>query len=373
MLVLSIFCCGAGPCESSPYIWSKFRSNNSNSGFAPDSNLQGQRLWNVTTGGQIHSSPSIGPDGTVYVGSGDGKLYAVDSGGNVKWTFPTGDAVNSSPDVYNGVVYFGSNDHKVYAVNATTGSEVWEFATGDAVYSSPLATSTLVYVGSNDANFYALDTATGARKWYVPATGPVQSPAVPPTGGAFFTTLNHEVYRVDDTTGDFQWRFLTGGENLASPAIGADGTVYVPSDDGILYALDGNTGQPRWTFSSGNSVGNSSSAAAVFWGTPSNDRIFFGNSNGFFAVDAGTQAALWTNTEWAGGGYVSSPAVVRQGVLYAGSFTGADVTSRLAAADTATGALKWTFLATGLFSSPAVGPDGKVYVGNSDGNLYAIQ
>jgi outer membrane protein assembly factor BamB len=65
--------------------------------------------------------------------------------------------------------------------------------------------------------------------------------------------------------------------------------------------------------------------------------------------------------------------VVRQGVLYAGSFTGFDNTNRLVAADTATGAVKWSFLAPSLFSSPAVGPDGTVYVGSLDNNLYAIQ
>ncbi|MGA1839652.1 MAG: PQQ-binding-like beta-propeller repeat protein [bacterium] len=32
--------------------------------------------WSYTTGASILSSPAIGSDGTVYVGSSDGRLYA---------------------------------------------------------------------------------------------------------------------------------------------------------------------------------------------------------------------------------------------------------------------------------------------------------
>ena len=34
-------------------------------------------LWEFKTGDIVYSSPAIGPDGTVYVGSQDNKLYAI--------------------------------------------------------------------------------------------------------------------------------------------------------------------------------------------------------------------------------------------------------------------------------------------------------
>ena len=37
---------------------------------------QGDVRWTYKTGGVVFSSPAIGPDGTVYVGSADGRLYA---------------------------------------------------------------------------------------------------------------------------------------------------------------------------------------------------------------------------------------------------------------------------------------------------------
>jgi hypothetical protein len=39
----------------------------------------GQVLWTFTTGGDVTSSPVIGADGTVYVGSDDQKVYALSS------------------------------------------------------------------------------------------------------------------------------------------------------------------------------------------------------------------------------------------------------------------------------------------------------
>ena len=47
-------------------------------------------LWEFKTAGEVFSSPAIGPDGTVYVGSQDNKLYAIktDSKGPAKSPWP---------------------------------------------------------------------------------------------------------------------------------------------------------------------------------------------------------------------------------------------------------------------------------------------
>ena len=47
-------------------------------------------LWEFVTGGEVSSSPAIGSDGTVYVGSWDKKLYAIktDSKGLAKSPWP---------------------------------------------------------------------------------------------------------------------------------------------------------------------------------------------------------------------------------------------------------------------------------------------
>ena len=77
----------------------------------------GTPIWEFETG-DIVSDPAIGSDGTVYVGSFDNKLYAINgkSGGKL-WEFETGEAVESSPAIgSDGTVNVGSQDKKLYAI-----------------------------------------------------------------------------------------------------------------------------------------------------------------------------------------------------------------------------------------------------------------
>ena len=75
-------------------------------------------LWEFKTAGEVKSSPAIGSDGTVYVGSRDNKLYALSGKtGDKLWEFKTGDFVFSSPAIGpDGTVYVGSQDHWLYAI-----------------------------------------------------------------------------------------------------------------------------------------------------------------------------------------------------------------------------------------------------------------
>ena len=83
-----------------------------------DKKKPGTVLWEFKSGGSVSSSPAIGSDGTVYVGSGDKKLYAINGKSGVKlWEFKTGSYVTSSPAIGpDGTVYVGSTDKKLYAI-----------------------------------------------------------------------------------------------------------------------------------------------------------------------------------------------------------------------------------------------------------------
>jgi outer membrane protein assembly factor BamB len=165
--------------------------------------LSGEGLWNYTTGGAVESSPTI-YNGTVYVGSSDSNLYALNAQtGKKEWSYKIGDGVDespiagdagisSSPTVWNGTVYVGTNEKAVYAIDARTGKKEWNYSTEQMVYSSPTVANGTVYAGSADQNLYALDTTTGEKKWeyntgtsYLGATSP--------------TVVNGTVYVGSDT------------------------------------------------------------------------------------------------------------------------------------------------------------------------------
>jgi eukaryotic-like serine/threonine-protein kinase len=79
----------------------------------------GAKKWEFRTGHFVfESSPAIGSDGIVYIGSWDQKLYALNGAtGAKKWEFKTGNIIYSSPAIgSDGTIYFGSYDKKVYAI-----------------------------------------------------------------------------------------------------------------------------------------------------------------------------------------------------------------------------------------------------------------
>src|SRR5207245_7613157 len=90
------------------------------------------------------------------------------------WSYPTGNAITSSPAVFNGLVYVGSEDDKLYALDALTGARKWSYATGNAIGSSPSVVNGIVYFGSDDDNLYALDAVTGKLKWSYTAGGYIE-------------------------------------------------------------------------------------------------------------------------------------------------------------------------------------------------------
>ena len=83
------------------------------------------------------SSPAIGADGTIYFGTGEGNLRAINPSGRPKWLFKTGMEIKSSPAVgSDGTIYFGCRNRKFYALR-DDGKKRWEFPTAAWIDSSP--------------------------------------------------------------------------------------------------------------------------------------------------------------------------------------------------------------------------------------------
>jgi outer membrane protein assembly factor BamB len=205
-------------------------------------------LWH----GAHVSSPAIAPDGTIYVG-GSGNfsgLHAIKPDGTVKWTCKAKGRTLSSPavSVPDKTVYVGCQQGGHPAVSkGITGHMLavgfdgilkWSFPVGDEVASSPaIGKEGEVYFGSRDGYFYALDKG-GKEKWKF-RTGDCihSSAAIDAEGKIYFGSHDYYIYCLSPK-GKLLWKYLTGGSVVSSPAIGADGTVYVGSADGYLYAFD---------------------------------------------------------------------------------------------------------------------------------------
>jgi outer membrane protein assembly factor BamB len=79
-------------------------------------NPDGTTRWNARIEGQLTSSPTVGGDGTIYVGSLN-NLLAINPDGMTNWSFSTGGVIKSRPVIAeDGTLYFGSDDGHLYAL-----------------------------------------------------------------------------------------------------------------------------------------------------------------------------------------------------------------------------------------------------------------
>lgn len=250
----------------------------------------------------------------------------------VKWSFPTGQRIVSSPVWHDGAVLFGSDDGNLYSVDAASGRQRWMLATDGSVSSTPAVAGGRVYVLSFDGRLYAAHAGTGEVLWKFATEGErrfearglhgarprsqtfadpfdvyLSSPLVA-DGRVYFGSSDGHVYALDAASGALLWKHRTGDVVHASPAY-ADGRIYVGSWDGKLYALDAKSGAQVWAFQAGvdplmfNQQGFQSSPAVV------GDVVYSGCRDGHvYALDAATGRELWkhvTNGSWVN----SSPAV----------------------------------------------------------------
>ncbi|HTW91332.1 MAG TPA: PQQ-binding-like beta-propeller repeat protein [bacterium] len=320
------------------------------------------RLWRTQIKGGVTSSnvssPAIGPDSTIYVGSQDGNLYAVKKDGALKWTFTTGGPIRSSPAIAaDGTIYFGSTDFNLYAVRPD-GALKWTYRTHGEIPSSPAITAdgTIVF-GSKDSNIYALDTA-GSVKWAYPGGDFIySSPAIGPDGSVYVGCYDNYLYALT-ASGALKWRYLTGGHVHSSPAVATDGTIYFGSFDGSLYALNPDSSL-KWTVLTSGQVEASPSIGP-------DGTIYVGSTDKLLYAVNPSGTIKWRYAT--GGGVISSPAVSSNGTIYFGS----DDDTLYALGSDSTPLYKYP---TGscIESAPTIGPDGTVYFVGWDGYLYALK
>jgi len=70
-------------------------------------------------------------------------------------------APSSSPVVAGSTVYVGSSDHKIYALDASTGHLRWAHTTGDGSLQRLVVADGTLYIGSTDHNLYAVTVGSG--------------------------------------------------------------------------------------------------------------------------------------------------------------------------------------------------------------------
>jgi outer membrane protein assembly factor BamB len=323
---------------------------------------------------EIISSPAIGSDGTIYFGSLNDTLYALNPNGTLKWSYSTNRDIYSSPAISSdGTIYFGSYDNYLYALNPD-GSLKWRYDAGTSVHTSPaIGSDGTIYFGQMVGEYYpgyfsALNP-NGTLKWHYPTNCDIySSPVISQDGTIYFGTwtrdTNNYLYALNPD-GTIKWRYCLDCLIYSSPVIGSDGTIYFVASDSYgsyLCALNPD-GTLKWWCQEGFST----------YSTPviGSDGTIYGGAQRFYAINPdGT--VKWQYMPQHGGAVSSTPLIDSDGTIYFGG--GVQLGGGLRALNP-DGTVKWEYYIgyTGLSCSPAIGPDGTIYFGCGDGYFYAVQ
>lgn len=347
--------------------------------FTSNTIAQGTAKWAYRVGNvnsDLRGCPAIASDGTIYVGSLNNSLYAINPDGTLKWEFETLGIAWHSPAIgADGTLYIGSgisatnyyegNKKNFFAINPD-GTVKWAVESSLVVDNSPaIAADGTIYLPCSDGLIaYKPD---GTQKWkYADVLNSYATPAIS-SDGTIFLAGGYRLYAIN-ADGTLKWTRELEGEHRASPAIGADGTLYIGSRDKFLYALNPADGSEKWKFAAGSMVLSSPII-------DSDGTIYFGSYKGkFYAVNPdGTEKWFYQFSEDLG--FIENDCAVigDNNVIY---FPASDPEywfyKRVYALNT-DGTLKWKYPTDLTVRTPAaLASDGTIYVGATDGTLLAL-
>jgi outer membrane protein assembly factor BamB len=159
------------------------------------------------------SGPIVGADGTIYA-TGSGRLHAFDKNGNKLWESDKDTASSLTPSLSSdGTLYVGTSGGKVYAINSSTGTTKWSYQTGQnpdykgdpkdpqfgVLATIVIGADGIIYVGAMDRVMHALNT-DGSVLWKYTTGDNINEncPAIGPDGSLYFSSADKYIYAIKD-------------------------------------------------------------------------------------------------------------------------------------------------------------------------------
>jgi outer membrane protein assembly factor BamB len=288
---------------------------------------QGVLRWIVrSVGGE--GGPSIGPDGTTYVASGN-RITAIAPNGSIRWTYTepsAGQGVIAGPTV--------GPDGKIYVISDFGGLGAFALSPAGQLLWSNLGNPTFSEYGQLGAEIvfsstrlfaafdeYGVASSTmfglslgGTQQWARALGGSddmfmqqQRQPAIGRDGSLYLTAMGGAngwgLRRVDPTNGDVLWNYSPWPSNgMSPPSVGPNGSAYFSRSLAYLDSVTSN-GQLRWTFFDGSIIDHpavSPNGSIVVAG----DRPNFGEPGSARGWNASTGALRWqVNLPNENGGY----------------------------------------------------------------------
>ncbi len=283
--------------------------------------------------------------------------------GKLLWKFPTSEWVVALALGDDGTIYAGSwGGKKVYALTPQGAlSREFEIGKYGGITALGVGKDGTVYA---DAGFmiYAFDPASGATKWSRNVGWPIFGPLPVGSDSPIFhgrTTGEMCTFGGDGTP---KMKFETG-VGIQAWTLGEDGTIYVEGN-GLFLAFD-RSGGLRWE--------SSLSARSLTALTVGRGGVLFagGRDHYVYAIVPSNVHHKGSKAESAGAKISRRPALTQIAPSFSAHVTVMSVEGGFGAA-APTAIIKWSFKTRGTPFAIAQRPDGVIYVGSYDGNIYAL-
>lgn len=310
----------------------------------------------------ILTAPAIARDGTIYIGSNDSYLYALDSNASLKWKYKTKSNVQSSPIIRDDEsILFGSRDQNLYALSKD-GELLWTFNAGAEIEATPvLDTQGNIYFGTKGNLFFALNKE-GKLLWKTNLYASILAAcAIDKAKNIYVGNQIGTLYSLS-MDGKIQWKYKTKAAIRSAPAIDHNGTIYVSSTDWSLHALSAH-GELLYSYRT----------AWHLTATPAlgfNDTLYIGSWDWNMHALSRTQGTqLWKTNIGNYATYISGSALIdKNSIVYAGSRN-----DYFYAFDTE-GTILWKIHLQGdVLSAPTLSKNGVLLIVTDKGWLYALK
>jgi outer membrane protein assembly factor BamB len=209
-------------------------------------------IWRHTANEQIGTPCLAGKH--LYAGDGHELLAFDAASGNIRWRFAAiaDTRISYAPAVANRTVFVGPGDGRLYALASADGQPRWVVERiAEWQYLRQLQVSGEVLVaGGYKEKLYGLDLADGRQRWAFSAGNFINSQHVA-DGVAYLWSPTGWLYAIDTASGAVRWRHRTtdyrgGSANWASvmaELVTADGKLYALDLANVLHVLAVESGE----------------------------------------------------------------------------------------------------------------------------------
>ena len=214
--------------------------------------LNGNYKWDVATGGPLWAQPATDPNcGCIYVSSMDHLVYKIDTttGRIIKTSDDLHGALVGTPTVGpDGSIYVGTFGKQMYALDSANMSTKWVVSTLDWVWAGPLLSNNVLYFGDISGNFYALKATDGSAAWpslKLPS-GIVATPVI--SGDNIYLTTEADALVIVSTGGAIVDSKTIGGSIYSSPVLNGDLILLAPTNYTAQLVVCNLNGIQQWVY-----------------------------------------------------------------------------------------------------------------------------